>query len=321
VKQCDLCAGTEFEKISDRDRRNAPLTTCVCRSCGLVCHETIPTEDELAAFYAYEYRPAYHNELQPSARRIDRAWRNGQRILHQLESHVPAGSRVFEIGAGLGCTVKSFEFAGFDASGIDPGVSFATFAKRELRADVVVADLFEQKPGPSHDLVLLVHVIEHFRSPHRALDAIRKLLPEGGKLYVECPNFGAPFARRSQLFHVAHIHNFTPQTLTLLAKRCGFRVEQTFSAPDDPNLQMLLVRDRKIEDAADSTSYAATMDALRRSSPLRYHARWDYVQRRIVKVAAYLGEHLAATRRVARLLERCRDFEKPVRMQMSRRAA
>ena len=100
MKQCDLCGGDEFETISERDRRGEPLTTCVCRSCGLVCHETIPTDDELAAFYAYEYRPAYHNELQPSARRIDRAGETVSGFSKQLEPHVPAGSRVFEIGAG-----------------------------------------------------------------------------------------------------------------------------------------------------------------------------------------------------------------------------
>lgn len=320
MKQCDLCGGTDFEPIADRDRDGEPLATSVCRGCGLVCHHEIPTDAELAAFYAYEYRPAYHNELIPSARRIDRAWRNGQRILSQLEPHVPAGARVFEIGAGLGCTVKSFEFAGFEAGGIDPGVAFTTFAKKQLQADVRVADLFDLRPFPAYDLVLLVHVIEHFRSPHRALDAIRKLLPDGGQLYVECPNFGAPFARRSQLFHVAHIHNFTPQTLSLLARRCGFRVEKTLSADDDPNLQMLLVRDRKTDDACDPSSYAATTAALARSNPWRYHARWDYLRRRVAKVSAYVGEHLAAKRRVARLLERCREFEKPVTIRLQRAA-
>jgi SAM-dependent methyltransferase len=213
---------------------------------------------------------------------------------------------VFEIGAGIGCTVKSFEFAGYRAAGIDPGIGFTTYAQQQLRARVRVADLFELPPVPDHDLVLLVHVIEHFRSPRRALTAIRKLLVDGGRLYVECPNLAAPFARRSQLFHYAHIHNFTPQTLTLLARRCGFRIERVFSTADDPNLQMLLTRGEVDAGASDATSYGATKDALARSEGLRYHLRWDYVRRRAVKVAAYLGEHVAAGRRTAQLIERAR---------------
>lgn len=304
MESCDVCDGVDWELISDRDRHGRPLNTGVCRGCGLVRHEKLPTDAELAEFYGREYRRAYHGETAPSARRVDRAWRNGQRILQQLQPHLSAGARVFEVGAGIGCTVKSFEFAGYPSAGIDPGVGFTNYAQRQLRARVRVADLFDLPPVPEHDLVLLVHVIEHFRSPRRALQAIRRLLVDGGRLYVECPNLAAPFARRSQLFHYAHIHNFTPQTLTLLARRCGFRVERMFSAPDDPNLQLLLARGEIELGAGDATSYTATKDALARSTGLRYHLRWDYVRRRLVKVAAYLGEHVAAGRRTARLIAR-----------------
>jgi SAM-dependent methyltransferase len=320
MKQCDLCAGVDFQRISDRDRDGRPLATCVCRSCGLVCHEVIPTDDELAAFYAYEYRPEYHNELHPSDRRIDRAWRNGQRILKQLKPFVPEGARVFEVGAGLGCTVKAFELAGFDAEGIDPGVAFAMFARKKLQADVTIADLFSLSSHPKYDLVLLVHVIEHFRSPQAALKLLRRMVRDGGRLYVECPNFAAPIARRSQLFHTAHVHNFTPQTLALLARRCGFRIERTLSSRDDPNLQVLLVGDRVDEGAEDPASYDATMHALQRAGTLRYHMRWDYLRRRVVKLLSYLDEHLSAKRRTAELLARCRAFEKPIKLRINRAA-
>jgi len=307
VNHCDLCESSDFEVIARRDRDGEPLATCVCRSCGLVRHEEIPTEEELSDFYAHAYRKAYHGELVPSARRVDRAWRNGQRILKQISPHLPKESRVFEVGAGIGCTVKSFEFAGFRASGIDPGVGFATFARKELRASVQVADLFQLPPVPAFDAVLLVHVIEHFRSPRRALEAIRKLLARNGRLYVECPNLAAPFATRAKLFHVAHIHNFTPNTLRQLAQRCGYRVEETFSTADDPNLQMLLVRDESPRVIDDPASYGVTMSAIERSESLMYHLNKNYLRRRVNKVAAYLGEHLFAKQRVERLLARCRS--------------
>jgi hypothetical protein len=146
------------------------------------------------------------------------------------------------------------------------------------------------------------------------------MVRDGGRLYVECPNFAAPIARRSQLFHQAHIHNFTPKTLALLARRCGFRVERTLSAPDDPNLQVVLIGDQADGAALDATSYAATMQALGRAGAVRYHARWDYVRRRVVKLFSYLGEHAAAKRRVGELLARCRAFEKPIKLRINRAA-
>jgi SAM-dependent methyltransferase len=291
------------------DRRGKPLATCVCRQCGLVCHRDIPSDDDLDRYYASEYRQDYHGEASPSARRVWRAWRNGQRILRQLAPLVSPGQSVLEIGAGIGCTVKAFELAGYRSSGIDPGVGFAGYAQRTLRADVHVARLFDLPPAAEHELVLLVHVIEHFRSPRLALAHIWRLLLPGGRLYVECPNLAAPFARRSRLFHFAHIHNFTPRTLAMLAGRCGFQVERTYSSPDNPNLEMLLVKVDVPRLVMDHGSYKATLAAIERYNIFTYHARWNYFAPRVRKLAGYLWEHAAAKRQVRRLVERCQRQE------------
>jgi SAM-dependent methyltransferase len=212
---------------------------------------------------------------------------------------------VFEVGAGIGCNVKAFELAGFDAAGIEPGIGFQQYARNTLLACVENARLFDLRPSSDHDLVLLIHVIEHFNSPRKALEHIRTLLRPGGRVYVECPNLAAPFARRARMFHFAHIHNFTPATLSMMAQRCGFHVERQFSTAGDPNLQMLLIRAETARPAIDSTSYDQTMHALRRYDNFTYHARWNYVWPRVRKLAGYVGEHLTAKQAVRKLLGQC----------------
>jgi 2-polyprenyl-3-methyl-5-hydroxy-6-metoxy-1,4-benzoquinol methylase len=304
-KLCDLCDATDFEPIAAIDRRGQPLQTYVCRRCGLVCHKDVPTDHQLDSYYANEYRHDYHGEVTPSARRVLRAWRNGQRIARQLRPWLEPSASVFEVGAGIGCTVKALDFAGCRASGIDPGIGFAEYAREVLRANVSVSRLFDLAPEPKHDLVLLVHVIEHFNSPRRALDHIWRLLRPGGRLYVECPNLAAPFARRSRLFHFAHIHNFTPQTLAMLAGRSGFHVERTYSTVDDPNLQMLLTKVDVPRLVIDPTSYPATLAALSRYNNWTYHVRWNYLAPRLRKLAGYVWERIAAKREVSKLIARC----------------
>jgi len=295
-KQCDLCAGRRFEIISRRDRRGQELLTGACTRCGLVAHQHIPSEAELNAFYATRYRDEYHGETTPSARRVMRAWRNGLRIYGQLAPWLEPGNEVFEIGAGIGCTVKLFDLAGHPAAGIEPNHGFQQFSRDHLHAAVADAYLFDLPPRPAHDLVLLIHVIEHFRSPREALDSLHRIIRPSGRLYVECPNLAAPFTTRSKLFHFAHIHNFTPPTLEMLARRCGFEVEHWFSRPRDPNLQALLrsVDSGRLEIAADS--YRQTIDALNRYNALTYHLRWSYLWPRLTKLRSYLHEHLAAER-------------------------
>jgi len=133
---CDLCLGKCFEIISRRDRRGNDLTTVVCTRCGLVSHLRIPTDEELADYYGKAYRRDYHGEIAPSARRVIRAWNTGQGIFRRVHTFLQPGDRVFEVGAGIGCTVKAFELAGFDASGIEPGEGFHAFSRRRLHARI-----------------------------------------------------------------------------------------------------------------------------------------------------------------------------------------
>ncbi len=301
-KQCDLCDGDRFEILGRQDRAGQELLTDVCVACGLVSHRCIPSDEELAEFYAVDYRRQYHGELTPSARRVMRAWKNGRRIHRQLAPWLKPGANVLEVGAGIGCTVKVFQEQGCLAQGIEPNHGFQRFAEHRLHAAVRDAYLFDLPPAPRHDMVLLVHVIEHLRSPRAALEHLHRLLQPQGLLYVECPNLGAPFARRRKLFHFAHIHNFTPDTLAAMGRRCGFEVERWISLPTDPDLQVLLRRADAGRLEIDAHGYRRTREAVDRYNVLTYHLRPRYLSKRLRKLASYLQEHLFAERRMRELL-------------------
>ncbi len=306
-KQCDLCAGSEFEQIGNRDRHGNQLESVICKTCGLVAHGQIPTDEELARYYATEYRQSYHGEMTPSDRRVMRAWNNGERIFNQLKSFIKPNTEIFEVGAGIGCTVKVFESKGHRATGIEPGEGFQNYSQKRLMADVVRGDLFEQPRDQSRELILLVHVIEHFKSPRRALEYIRGMLSDSGQFYVECPNIAAPFARRSKMFHYAHIHNFTPASLKMLAESCGFKLEQQFGCSEDPNLQMLFSCSDQAKLEIDPENYQQTMRVIKNATPLKYHSRRYYISSRITKVKSYLREYLTARQFVADVIQQCQQ--------------
>jgi SAM-dependent methyltransferase len=304
AKRCDLCGHDQFEVLSRLDRRRQPLVTEVCMCCGLVSHQTIPSEEELAAFYATEYRWQYHREITPSPRRVMRAWRNGQRIYRQVAPWLAPRSRVLEIGAGIGCTVKAFEQEGHDATGIEPNDGFQAYSRQRLRAEVTRHYLADLPPQPINDLVLLVHVIEHFRSPRTAMEQLHKLIRPGGLLYVECPNLGA-VATREKTFHFAHIHNFTPGTLTLLARHTGFEVESWFVQPHAPILQVLLRRVAQPHCDVPPGSYEQTLAAFHRYGFFSYYLRGEYLASRCVEVLDKAWELAAAPAYVRRILAHC----------------
>jgi 2-polyprenyl-3-methyl-5-hydroxy-6-metoxy-1,4-benzoquinol methylase len=299
--ECDLCGSTDFQRLSDTDRRGQPLSTVLCKCCGLVRHASIPSEAQLSAFYATDYRKAYHGERTPGARRIMRAWKNGERICRRIAAFLRPGCRVLEVGAGIGCTVKVFEQAGFLAEGIDPGGEFLKFSRRHLQANVHVNTL-ENLPGHQRcDVVLLVHVIEHLRSPRAALQHISGLLGPGGMLYVECPNLQAPFARRHALFHSAHLHNFVPATLQMLAEACGYELRHRFGDEQDPNLQMLFEFTGNCRLRIDEENFQRTVVQLSRADFVPYFFRRRYITDRIRKLCSYAAEYIFARSFVRRL--------------------
>jgi 2-polyprenyl-3-methyl-5-hydroxy-6-metoxy-1,4-benzoquinol methylase len=302
---CDLCDGLDFEVASCVDRRQQPLTTVICRTCGLVSHERVPDDEELARYYEHQYRQDYHGAAAPTAHRVLRAWAGGEWLRRRVQRYVPPGSRICEIGAGLGCTVKSFELAGYAAEGIEPGRRFQQFAHQRLRAHVEHASLFELPARATYDFVLLVHVIEHFSSPRRALTHIRSLLQPGGQLYVECPNLGAPHAAPGKQFHFAHIHNFTPDTLGMLAQSCGFELVARLSVPRHRALRVVLRRvdSNRLEIVPES--YRRARESLSRYSPLGYHLRPGYWLDRLHRDARFVSHHILARQRLMRLVRRC----------------
>lgn len=304
---CDLCGGQEVEIISRQDRQGQTLITGMCLKCGLVAHHPMPDEAGIADYYRQQYRQDYHGEATPSARRVMRAWNNGQRIADQLISSLPASARLFEVGAGIGCTVKSFAERGLTAQGIEPNENFNQYTTQILQADVKNCNLFDFPAKGDQDVVLLVHVIEHFTSPVRALTTMRDLLTDDGLLYIECPNLTAPFSTFARLFHFAHTFNFSPNTLSLIAARCGFELVKTFTDDENPDIQMLFRKVVVPQDIqADGEETERIRHAIHRYHAISYHLRFSYLQRRVAKLASYWREYRQADDVVRDLEERFR---------------
>ena len=306
---CNLCEGTRFLRVSDVDRRGHLLETVLCQACGLVSHGAIPSDEELSEYYEGQYRKDYHGEFTPSPYRVLREWKRGEQLVALLGHRLPSAARVMEIGSGIGCTVKNFELAGFQASGIEPGQGFCRFSRQQLQANIDPSSL-EHLPGKAdQDLVLLVHVLEHLNDPSKALRQLRELMSENGLCYIEVPNFSGPHAAPGKQFHFAHIYNFTPFTLSMLAESNGMVIQQLISAPSDKNLQILLSRGPLPSDGekarVDPESFSNSTRALTQYSSLGYHLRWRYLRDRVSTLLRHGGNRWRASARLDKLLQRC----------------
>lgn len=302
---CNLCQGIEFETVGLKDRKQKPLQTVVCNRCGLVSHAIIPSEADLARYYEREYRKDYHAELTPSPQRVVREWNRGQALVDRLRPFMRPKDSVFEVGAGIGCNVKQFELGGFQASGIEPGEGFRRFSREELQANIGPGFLEDQNELGQHDVILLVHVLEHLRDPLASLTHLRKMLGQGGRLYVEVPNLAGPHAAPGKMFHYAHIYNFTHLTLKMLGEAAGLTLKHAFTPHHDKNVALLFTKGAQQKWYLDPQSYAHTMSGLKRYSKLTYHLRASYLLERVSTVARHSSARIAANARAKAIVSRC----------------
>jgi 2-polyprenyl-3-methyl-5-hydroxy-6-metoxy-1,4-benzoquinol methylase len=220
---CGLCGGTERQVLATRGRGYVPLTTAVCLGCGLVSHHPAPDPAEVAAFYASHYRVAYKGGYEPKRKHALRALRGAITRAHRVASRLRPGGRVLDVGASSGEFTHVVARFGFAARGIEPNHGYADFARRSYGAMVETGGIEDASvEAGSLDLVTLSHVVEHLADPWDALRRVHGWLGADGLLFVEVPNLAGVRKQAANTFHTAHIWNFTPETLLLLAWQCGF---------------------------------------------------------------------------------------------------
>jgi len=134
--------------------------------------------------------------------------------------------RLLDVGCGLGFSLLAAADAGYQAIGLDPlapGDPDAYAGRRILRGT-----LEDAPPAGPFDVITLVDVIEHVRSPAETLRRAREMLADDGFLVVATNDSSSPGARllgpRWTHFHRAHLWFFTPATLRTFAARAGLEV-------------------------------------------------------------------------------------------------
>jgi SAM-dependent methyltransferase len=228
---CNLCGSNEKVTLSEHDRRLKRLPTVVCSTCGLQRTDPMPTPDELSHYYASSYRLDYQlTSGKPPKLHLKRSRKAAQERLDLLRSVLTPGAAVLDFGAGSGEFLAVCKEAGCEATGIEPGESYANYASTTYGVKVLnkpwqEADL----PESSFDVISTHHVVEHLREPVDALRRLASWLKDDGVLYIAVPDMSPwPGKKTFERFHFAHIYGFTPRTLMAAARAAGLEPDSRF---------------------------------------------------------------------------------------------
>jgi len=303
---CNLCGASTYVVVGTRDRDGGPLRTVLCTACGLVWTNPRPTAADMNAYYETSYRDDYKGHRVPPLRKIVRGFIGAADRRNALRRF---GARtMLDVGCGAGELVYLMRRDGVDASGLEPGVEFADFARTALRVPAQTAAVDAARiPAESQDLVTMFHALEHVPDPLSALTIVRTWIRSGGHLVVEVPNIAARVQAPNHQYHYAHLHHFTGTTLAALGEAAGLQLVETRYTGDRGNVICVFQRagGERRQPAGLQGEAARTLAALRSHTPARHYLSAVPYMRAISRLRRRIAEN--------RLLRRLRGFEDALR--------
>jgi 2-polyprenyl-3-methyl-5-hydroxy-6-metoxy-1,4-benzoquinol methylase len=220
---CRLCDGTDLFVASRFDRWLNPLVNVMCRDCGLIFLDPMPTDAEANAYYKDQFWLRSQGSDEPTAKTILKAARHAEGRLTMLSPWLAPGMRILDVGAGGGEFLAAAHRRGFEVEGVEPSAGYAAYAQRKYGIAVHPTPLAEADLGAKKfDLITSNHSLEHMRDPLAALRRMYDLLQPKGHLYISVPNLGDERLSPKRFFHAGHCYGFTYETLVMMAAKAGF---------------------------------------------------------------------------------------------------
>ncbi len=240
---CVICSGpTAIEFPAVRDHLfglsgDWTVVRCKDSACRHGQLDPLPTDQDLTRFYA-SYITHEEPDIDGESRKDPITRFLKSRPAHKARKHIFLDQikpdNVLEIGSGNGVNLLTLKRIGWTVEGqeLDP---VAAEGSRSRGVPVRTGFLHEvEKDLGIYRAIIMVHVIEHLRSPVNELILARKHLKKNGQIIVITPNFKSLplkiFGRFWAPLHVPfHLQHFTRASLNRVMNDAGLRVEQNFT--------------------------------------------------------------------------------------------
>ncbi len=220
---CTICSYTEGTIINDREFPRHHI----CKNCGFVYMYPLPEKDDLDNYYEESYWEKHHKATGLVNKTIDNSFDSRNKAIYEWSKPYikDNNTKVLEIGAGYGHTLAYFkQQSNCYVEGVEPSKEGSYNAIHSYGIKTFNGFLEDFQTNEKFDIVILSHVFEHFYNPVQALVIIRKLIKEGGALFIEVPNILQPNPSKHKLgwFSKEHISYFSKNKLNVMLSNNGF---------------------------------------------------------------------------------------------------
>ena len=229
---CSICKSTDFQLLSEADRYGFDIKKQICLSCDLVQSNPRPSKEFHNIFYSKHYRKLYTGkDLPVDYESMTSDFNAKGRVILDVFQKVELSNlkdyNVIEIGCSSGGILKYLEPFVKDVYGCDLDEEAIEYAKKILNLKVHLGEKPKVIPE-TKNIFILSHVLEHVFDPLQFVLEIRSTLKSNDLLYIAVPGLnmvkhGTYKYDLRRYFHLAHVTDFTKQTLENLLITAGFK--------------------------------------------------------------------------------------------------
>jgi SAM-dependent methyltransferase len=234
-RPCPVCGALAGEPLHHRSfvlPDGHPLargyTVVTCGVCGAAYATPLPDQAAYDRFYRDDSKYA---DAATGTGSGAQAW-DDQRLeetARELGVFAPDKStHIVDVGCGAGGLLRWLAKLGYtNLTGIDPAPACAEATSAIPGVKGITGSLFALPTIEAAGLIVLSHVLEHVRDIAAAVDGLKTITREGGRVYAEVPNASqyaeflvAPFFD----FNTEHINHFSAGTLKRLFASRGWKI-------------------------------------------------------------------------------------------------
>lgn len=222
---CKVCESDKYSKIGEikgiwKENKNIYQ----CEKCFLYFIES-PSDEEIYLLYKNEY----HNSIKNKIFEFAKSKMRYSRCLNQfnfIKANINCDNKkVCEIGAFDGLLLNIFKNNKCEVHGYELNDRAREYAKNKY--NIYLKQNFLED-NQKYDIIILSHVIEHFKEPKEILLKIKSMLNENGFIYIEVPN--SPLKNQCsyetliKYLTSPHTVNFNMDNLKYFAENCGLKI-------------------------------------------------------------------------------------------------
>jgi len=227
---CMICGGNEFEvvkqhRLSMIDVENALVTFAVCKSCGHVCQNPLPSPAMIESYYTQASNYFISGDIE--AEKAKPPTSTMIRMVELARRHKPERGTAYEIGCGAGQNLYQLGRDGWQLFGCEPSPSVAEQARHLTGGAIDTGFASDCLDGTDrYDLITIMHVLEHVYDPRALVDLAYNSLADDGLLIVEVPCTRQAQRMCGNWFALEHLSYFSAEILQRLLEKTGFEVQE-----------------------------------------------------------------------------------------------